>query len=164
MQVDYKDLPELREKFRHKKIVFCSGSFDLTHLGHLLFLEACKMHGDLLFVSVGSDVLLRRIKGNSRPVMNENVRIRMVDSLKPVDYCFLDNILDEKNHYNGLKLAFEKLKPDVYVVNDDVSNLNYREELCKIKGIRFIILKKNDYPEEFKEISTTDIINRIKKI
>ena len=163
MQVEYKDLPELREKFRHKKIVFCSGSFDLTHVGHLLFFEDCKKHGNLLFVSIGSDALIKQSKGNSRPILNEYVRMKMVDSLKPVDYCFLDNVLDERNNYHGLKLAFEKLRPDVYVINSDVSNLNYREDLCKEYGIKLVILERT-CPKKFDNISTTQIIKKIKDL
>ena len=117
MRTRYEELRDLRKIFRDKKIVFCSGSFDLTHAGHILFFEDCKKYGDLLFVSIGSDILLRRYKGDSRPILNENIRMKTVDSLKPVDYCFLDNILKENNNCYGLELAFEMLRPDVYVIN-----------------------------------------------
>ena len=41
-QTTLKELASLREKFKDKKIVFCSGCFDLFHAGHVLFLKIAK--------------------------------------------------------------------------------------------------------------------------
>ena len=48
---------------------------------------------------VGSDAAIRRNKGPSRPVMNEHLRMKMIDSLKPVDYTLLDNVSDKTEHF-----------------------------------------------------------------
>src|SRR3989338_4598654 len=95
--IQYKDFKQLRNKLRGKKIVFCSGIFDITHAGHVLFFEDCKTYGDILAVAVGSDAIIRINKGPARPVLNEHLRLKMVDSLKPVDYCFIDAVSDGDN-------------------------------------------------------------------
>ncbi|MEK7074233.1 MAG: adenylyltransferase/cytidyltransferase family protein, partial [Patescibacteria group bacterium] len=89
--IEFKDIASLRKEHKDKKIVFCSGTFDLTHAGHVLFLEDCKKYGDLLVVAVGNDFNQRvNAKGKGRPVQNEHLRLKMVSSLKPVDYALLD--------------------------------------------------------------------------
>ena len=160
VQINYEDLPRLREEFKNKKIVFCSGVFDLTHIGHIIFFEECKSHGDILVVSVGCDILVKKYKGELRPVLNEKTRIKTVDLFKPVDYTILDTIADESNLLNGLEVVFEKLHPDVYVVNDDASNMEYRRKLCEKFSCELKIIKRYQL-REFDEISTTKIINKI---
>jgi cytidyltransferase-like protein len=155
-------LREIRRKYNNKKIVFCSGSFDLVHTGHILFLEDCKSKGDILVVAVGNDKMLRILKGENRPIMNEYVRLKIIDSLKPVDYCFLDTFSNSsKENPNGvLNFTFENLKPDVYVINEDAFDIPYRENLCKNFNVKMIISKRTS-PEEFENISSSKIIKKI---
>lgn len=160
--ITYKDLPNIRRQYKKSKIVFCTGVFDLTHAGHILFFEECKKLGDILIVAVGSDFMIKKNKGVTRPVLNEKIRIKTVDSLKPVDYCFLEKSIPEKP-LDHLKLAFKKLKPDFYVINRDASNISYREKLIEGYSTKMVILDRV-CPPEYEDISTTKIIERIKKL
>lgn len=162
------DLPDIRKRYLDKKIVFCSGVFDLTHAGHVLFFENCKELGDILVVGIGRAKLIKKEKNEERPILNDYLRIKMVDSLKPVDYTlfFQDLSKFEEEPYKSNTLAFlefplKKLKPDFYVVNEDASNIDYRINLCSKSDTRLYILKRN-YPKEFEGISTTKIIEKIK--
>ena len=159
-QISFGDLQQIRKEHKDKKIVFCSGSFDLTHAGHVLFFEDCKKYGDILVVGVGSDKMLKENKGDKRPILNEHIRLKMIDSLKPVDYCILDNISDKEHPLGILNLAFESLKPDIYVINEDAFNITYRIDLCKKFNIEMVKLKRW-CPKEFDSISATKIINTI---
>jgi len=161
--VSYKDLPALRKKHADKRIAYCSGTFDLTHAGHVLFFEDCKRHGDILVVGVGDDDTIRRYKGPKRPIMNQHIRLKMVSSLKPVDYVFLDSpsAMGEKNLFSPLKHIFATLKPDVYVTNDDVKTLAERAESAKEAGIRMVVLPRT-CPPEFEAVSTTNIIKKLR--
>ena len=154
------DLKELREKYKDKKIVFCSGAFDLVHVGHILFFEDCKKQGDILVVGVGTDLMLKNNKGDKRPILNESVRLRTIDSLKPVDYCLLDIFSNPGNPLYVLDAVFENLKPDVYVINDDAFNFSYRENISKKFNVKLIVLQRN-CPKEFEGISTSKIIEKI---
>ncbi len=164
--VSIKDLPRLRKKYRNKRIVFCTGCFDLTHPGHVLFFEECKKQGDLLVVCVSDDALVRKYK-KGRPIQNEHVRLRMVASLKPVDYCFLQpktsfTSLEQINDWIGD--MFAKLKPDVYVINDDANGVPRRKQMMKEHpDVKMRILKRTA-PKEFEKISTSGIIEKIRKI
>lgn len=164
MIITINELSRLREKYKDKKIVFCSGSFDLFHVGHILFLEDCKKLGDLLVVGVGSDMSLRRNKGDKRPILNEKIRLKTIDSLKPVDYCFIDEISHKGHPLSLLDFVFENLKPEIYVINEDAFDIPYREEVSKRFNVKLEILKRW-FPEELgKPISTTNLIEEIKKL
>lgn len=163
MIVDFKALPKIREQYRGQKIVMCAGSFDLTHAGHVLFFEDCKKMGDILVVMVGSDQAIRKLKGNTRPIMNQHLRLKMIDSLRPVDYCFLDCYADREDFLSFvLDEAFKFLKPDIHVVNDDRDDVAFRKILGKKHGVEIVILPRTA-PKEFGEVSTTKIIEKIKQ-
>lgn len=157
------DLPKIRETHKDKKIVCCSGSFDLVHVGHILFFEDCKKHGDILVTLVGSDEMIKFNKGPQRPILNQHIRLKTIDSLKPVDYCSLDIVSTRDNPLLLLDILFEKLKPDVYIVNDDAFDMEYRERITQRLGIKLVVLPRF-CPPEFDAVSTSKIIETIKKI
>lgn len=165
MIIDYKDLKKIREENKDKKIVFCLGVFDITHVGHILFFEDCKSKGDILVVGIGRDSLIKRYKGDLRPILNENIRLKTVDSIKAVDYSFIDTIEDwdgSDTHKKNLRPIFRELKPDFYVVNNDASDLDKRQEIAKEEKVNMIVLPRW-CPKEFEGISTTKIIEKIKE-
>ena len=164
MIITPEDLPKIREKHKNGKIVFCSGTFDLVHAGHLLFFEDCKKHGDILVVVLGKDSNVRDYKGGNRPVMNEHIRLKMIDSLKPVDYALLDTYDAPKEDPLFLLNKFlSDLKPDFYVINNDAFNISQREEMVKKHKTKLLILDRF-CPPEFDGISTTKLIEKIKRL
>lgn len=163
MIIPFDRLGDIREKHRDKKIVFVSGSFDLTHAGHVLFFEDARRYGDVLVVLVGGDEPIRRNKGPSRPILNQHLRLKMIDSLKPIDYAILDDWSHTTVHpLEILESVFRELSPDAYVVNDDGYDMPRRREAAAKYGITMIVLPRTA-PEEFENISATNIIEKIKK-
>lgn len=163
MIIDFEDLVNIREKHKNQKIVFASGCFDLTHAGHVLFFEDCKQQGDILVVCVGADEVIKRDKGEKRPILNEHLRMKLVDALRGVDYVFKDRIVEEGAHpLFFFQHVFDVLRPDVYVVNDDAFDIPYREELSRNNGVALVICGRK-CPPEFEGISTTKLIKKIKE-
>ena len=160
-QISFEDLVNIRKENKNKEIVFCSGAFDLTHAGHVLFLEDCKKHGDLLVVGVGSGAGIKE-KGKGRPILNKHLRLKMVSCLKPVDYAFLIPDKEVSYELEKIKYVLKKLGPDKYVINSDASDIPYRQKISKECGVDLIILERS-CPSEFEKISTTQIIKKIKK-
>ena len=161
--INMEDLSKIREKYKDKKIVFCSGGFDLTHVGHILFFEDCKKLGDILVVGVARDVSLKKRKGNDRPILNEHIRIKTIDSIKPVNYVFMSSSASTKDLLETIQGTFEKLHPDVYAINEDTFDIPLRRNLCVKFKIKMQILHRS-CPKEFDGISTSKIINKIKKL
>jgi len=159
--VTLEDLPGIRTRHKDDIIVLCTGSFDLTHAGHILFLEDCKKLGDLLVVGVGPDTEINKNKKGNRPILNEHLRLKMIDSLRPVDYSFITPLSSGKNWLNPLREIFEKLSPDIYVINSDAEDIAGRKKILKDFNIKLKILDRWA-PQEFEDISTTRIIEKIK--
>ncbi len=163
MIISFDKLSGLRKKYRNKKIVFCSGSFDLPHAGHVLFFEECKKLGDVLVVMVGRDDEMKIQKGPNRPIMNQDVRLKVVDSFKSVDFCFINPPTpDTENLFDKVVPIFENLHPDIYAVNEDAYDIPYRRKVAKKYGTKLIVLSRS-CPKKFENISTTKIIEKIKR-
>jgi|SRR3989344_6361370 len=160
--INYQQLNDIRDKYIDKKIGVCSGTFDITHAGHILFFEDCKKYSDILVVIVARDSLIKGYKGNKRPILNEFIRLKTVDSLKPVDYTILDqNDKWNDNIYSDTMIPiFEKLKPDFFIINGESIGLDIRKKICDQYNIKFVQLERW-CPKEFEGISTTKIIQKI---
>lgn len=68
-----------------QKIVFTNGCFDLLHPGHIALLRQCADMGDRLVVGLNSDASVKRLKGASRPIQNEQSRALLLGALHNVD-------------------------------------------------------------------------------
>jgi D-beta-D-heptose 7-phosphate kinase/D-beta-D-heptose 1-phosphate adenosyltransferase len=73
------------KKQSNETIVFTNGCFDLLHIGHITYLEEARTYGDCLIVGLNSDASVRRLKGDSRPILPEEERARMLAALQFVD-------------------------------------------------------------------------------
>lgn len=78
------------------KIVLTSGTFDIIHIGHAQYLEAASRYGDFLVVGVDSDEKVRAKKGDNRPIVNEDERLKMLAHLRCVDLLTVKKSDDAK--------------------------------------------------------------------
>ena len=150
MIVELKELLELLEKVRgKKKIVFTNGCFDILHAGHADYLNKAKSLGDILVVGINSDASVRRIKGEKRPILPQQMRAYLLDNLKPVDYVV---IFEEDTPLELIKA----IKPDVLVKGADW-------DLERIVGADFV-LSYGGRVERIAfsfDISTSKVIERV---
>ena len=162
-QIHPSEFADLRVRYHDKKIIYCAGTFDLIHPGHAIFLENCKKYGDILVVSVGSDANVKRNKKPDLPIMNQYMRLKMIDSLKPVNFCFISEHSPVHHPLEFLNIAFSTLRPDVYVINRDVADITYRKEVAMKYKVQLILLDRECAPE-FENVSTTKLIEKIKQL
>ncbi|MGB3617875.1 MAG: D-glycero-beta-D-manno-heptose 1-phosphate adenylyltransferase [Catalinimonas sp.] len=94
------------------RIVFTNGCFDLVHLGHVDYLEKARVLGDRLVVGVNTDASVRRLKGPTRPLVDEWARCRLLAALQFVDLVVL---FDEET---PLRLI-QTVCPDILVKGND---------------------------------------------
>ncbi len=78
-----------RWRLQNKKIVFTNGVFDILHEGHIASLSEAASFGSILIVGVNGDASVKRLKGNNRPVNNENARQLLLASLIMTDAVIL---------------------------------------------------------------------------
>ena len=95
-----------------KKIVFTNGVFDLLHKGHIFSLTQAAKEGDVLVIGLNSDGSVRRLKGDSRPINDQDSRALLLAALSMVDAVV---IFDEDT---PLKLI-SSILPDVLVKGGD---------------------------------------------
>lgn len=134
-------------KSEGRKIVFTNGCFDIIHVGHVRYLKEAKALGDVLVVGLNSDRSVSFIKPK-RPINSQDQRAEVLASLEMVDYI---TIFDEETPYKLIRL----LLPEVLVKGGDWK----KEDIVGSDIVR------ETYSLPYIEgISTTDIIERIKKL
>jgi len=101
-----------KEKKKGKRIVLANGCFDLIHVGHIRYLKEAKAQGDVLVVALNSDSSVHRLKGEGRPILNEEERVEVISSFYFVDYI---TVFEEANVENILLT----LKPHVHAKGSD---------------------------------------------
>ena len=134
------------------KVVFTNGCFDILHAGHAAYLEQAKELGDMLVVGLNSDLSVRLLKGEKRPLVPQAERAAVLAALEVVDMVVL---FDEAT---PVKLI-EALQPEI-----DVKGGDYRKEdlpeypLVESYGGRVEILPFKD------GCSTSGLIDKIVRL
>lgn len=136
-------------RFKEEKIVFTNGCFDILHRGHVEYLTKAASLGTKLIIGLNTDASVRRLKGHSRPVNDQEARAILLASL-----LFTDKIIFFEEDTPLELIRF--IQPDVLVKGND-----YKPEeivgydIVKAKGgiIKTIVLTEG--------FSTTSILKKI---
>jgi D-glycero-beta-D-manno-heptose 1-phosphate adenylyltransferase len=138
--------------FKEKKIVFTNGCFDILHLGHIDYLSKAADFGDVLIVGLNTDSSVRKIKGESRPINDENARATILASFNFITIVVL---FEEETPAELIKF----ISPDFLIKGSDYEAekiVGY--DIVKAKGGEIVTI---DFLEGY---STTTIIEKIKKL
>jgi D-glycero-beta-D-manno-heptose 1-phosphate adenylyltransferase len=116
-------------KLLDKKIAFTNGVFDILHPGHIFSLSQAAKEADYLVVGINSDSSAKRLKGNSRPVNNQEARTLILASLVIIDAVI---VFEEDTPLELIKA----LKPDVLVKGGDytIEQIVGAKEVIKAGG------------------------------
>ena len=133
-----------------KKKVVATGCYDWFHSGHVRFTEEASAYGDL-YVCLGSDANVRLLKGDGHPLLSEEERRYVVGSIKYVKQALITT-------GSGWVVAdpeIRRLKPDIYVVNED-GDKGGKREYCAEMGMEYLVLKRTPAPG-LPQRSSTDL-------
>jgi rfaE bifunctional protein nucleotidyltransferase chain/domain len=97
---------------RGGRVVATGGCFDLLHRGHVALLEQARQLGDCLIVCVNADASLARLKGDLRPLVNQQDRAAVLEALACVDAVL---VFEEDTPGQALT----RIRPDIYVKGGD---------------------------------------------
>ena len=127
--------------------VMVNGTFDILHRGHIELLNFAKSKGDRLLVAIDTDRRVKELKGEDRPVNNQEDRKFHLENLKAVDGVMF---FDTKEELIEIMKGWE---PDVYVKGSDWKHdkKSTAEQYCK----------QVIYYDRVGDYSTTNIIQRI---
>ena len=129
----------------YPNIVFTNGCFDIFHSAHLRLLNFCKKQNGILVLGLNSDLSIKKIKGESRPINKIYERLELLKNLNIIDFII---VFSSETPYNILQY----LKPTIIVKGGDYNTNNIiGKEFCKeIKLFNYI-----------DGVSTTNIIKEI---
>ncbi len=136
---------------RNQKVVFTNGCFDILHAGHISYLEEARSRGHILVIGVNTDRSVRELKGESRPIISCDQRMRLLAALQCVDFVVP---FDEDT---PARLIAE-IMPDVlvkgadYEVHQIVGADVVQAHGGKVERISFV-----------EGLSTSDIVRRVKE-
>jgi D-beta-D-heptose 7-phosphate kinase/D-beta-D-heptose 1-phosphate adenosyltransferase len=147
-------LPELQRRISqwrvlNKKIAFTNGCFDILHAGHIASLTEAARQADYLVVAINADISIKGLKGENRPVNDENSRALVIAALAMVDAVIIFSEPTPKE-------LIVEIRPDVLIKGGD-----YKVE--DIAGAKEVIawggkVVLNPIVEGY---STTSIINKL---
>ena len=147
-----KEMLAERERLRseRRRLVFTNGVFDLLHVGHVRYLAQARALGDVLLVAVNSDRSVGELKGDSRPIVNQNERAEILAALRQVDYITIFDDVSPRS-------LIAQLLPDVLVKGGDydLDQIHGREEV-EAAGGKVVSLPFVD------GASTTTLIQKMK--
>ena len=151
--LEEKKLEAWLQDFRQTKdkLVFTNGCFDILHAGHVDYLQNARQLGDSLLVGLNNDESVRKLKGDSRPIVHEKARAMVLAALDAVDAVVL---FKEETP----RKLIDQVQPDVLVKGGD-----YLAE--EIVGYQTVTAKggKVKVLPFLKGHSTTNIIKKIKE-
>lgn len=126
--------------------VFTNGCFDILHVGHTRLFEFAKSLGDYLIVGINSDRSIRTLKGKDRPIIYQEHRKEILQSIRWVDEVI---IFHDLNPYTLIKY----LEPDILVKGEDWKKRDVIGANL-VKEVKF-------FPQQ-QGVSSTNIVNKIK--
>lgn len=168
MIVKLEDLYKIRRD-TNKTIVLATGTFDLFHYEHVMFLQDAKEFGDILVVAVKSNNGAW-LKGVNRPVIDEKHRTYIVDAIKYVDYSVIVDYngsiqptipFDNEEQRQWLVMfeqLFNVLKPDILYYENNPVLQTARDKVLKEYEIQGIPKERGE------SISTSVIVEKLAKL
>jgi len=140
------------EENKNLSFVTTNGCFDIITPGHISLLQEAKRKGDVLIVGINSDASIRRLKGPTRPVMNEGERLLMLSALECVDFV---TVIDSEDI---MKSLIEAVDPDFHVMGADHEGKRKDRSFIKKMDVDMIFL------DVLPDLSMSDIVRRIKNM
>lgn len=123
-----------------RKKVVVTGCYDWFHSGHVRFCEEASAFGDL-YVVVGQDANIRELKGPGHPLFPQDERRYVVGSVRFVTQALISSGMG----WLDADPEIQRLKPDIYVVNED-GDKGGKREYCRQNGIEYRVLKRVPAP------------------
>jgi len=150
--LSHSELMNERQRLRDagRKLVFTNGVFDILHVGHVRYLREARSLGDALVVAINSDAAARQLKGELRPLTNENERAEILAALSAVDYVTVFDDVSPRS-------LIAALLPDVLVKGGDYS-------MDTIVGAKDVYAAggRVEVVPTVHGFSTTNIVNKLK--
>lgn len=140
-----------RERKSGKRIAFANGVFDVLHVGHVRYLQGAASVAEVLIVAVNGDDSVRMLKGEGRPLTNENERAEIVAAIRGVAYVTIF-------HDRSPARLLQTLQPDFQCKGSDYTPDSVPEaDVVRAYGGKVVIVG------DPKDHSTTSILEKLRR-
>jgi len=119
-----------------RKKVLVTGCYDWFHTGHVRFFEEVSELGDL-YVVVGHDANVQELKGDGHPMLCQEERKYMVQSIRYVK----EALISTGHGWMDAEPEIGRIKPELYAVNED-GDKPIKRAFCEQHGIEYVVLKR----------------------
>jgi cytidyltransferase-like protein len=123
-----------------RKKVVVTGCYDWLHSGHVRFFEEVSAYGDL-YVIIGHDANIRLLKGAGHPLLPQEERRYLASSIRFVHQA----LISSGEGWLDADPEIQRLKPDIYAVNED-GDKGGKREYCQKNGLEYLVLKRIPAP------------------
>lgn len=134
------------------KIVLVGGCFDVLHPGHIVFLQKAKEAGRYLVILLESDGKIKKLKGESRPVHNQEERALILSAISAVDFVVLLPDIESDTDYD---VVVSLIKPDIIATTFGDKGIDHKNRAAGLIGaeVKYVTKMVGSY-------STTKILTR----
>ncbi len=129
--IDLQGLETFLSRENKGRIVLAGGCFDILHIGHVRFLSEAKKMGDYLVVLLENDRKLKKLKGENRPIFNQELRAEVLSALNCVDLVVLLPMMENDSEYLNLVM---KIKPDIIAITENDPHIEKKKRQAKSVG------------------------------
>jgi rfaE bifunctional protein nucleotidyltransferase chain/domain len=148
--MSWEELAEARQRWKAagEKVVFTNGCFDLLHPGHVRVLEKSRNLGDRLIVAINSDESVHRLKGPTRPILDEQERAETLAAFEAIDAV---GVFGQDTPEEIIAL----IVPDILVKGADWAHWVAGRDTVEAAGgeVKLVALEPG--------FSTTDVVERV---
>jgi cytidyltransferase-like protein len=128
-------LPEHRDG---KTVVLVTGVFDLFHEEHRKFLEKAKGVGNILVVGVESDLRVRQLKGENRPIWNQDKRVSTIEEAGIANAAFV--LPEQFSKPVDHERLIESIRPDFLAVSSHTQHQAEKQRIMEQFGGQLVIV------------------------
>lgn len=134
-----------------RNIVFVSGVFDLLHEEHVTFLRKAKAIGDVLFVAIESDVRVRQMKGEGRPIQPQRQRQLQIENLGIAEItCILPDDFSRPEQHRQI---IAEVRPKYLAVSSHTAHIDKKRAVVEQFGGELVVVHEHN-----PEVSTTQLL------
>jgi cytidyltransferase-like protein len=133
--------------------ILITGVFDVLHDEHVIFLQKAKALGERLIVGIESDIRVRSLKGEGRPINTQRVRKENLEKLAIADEVFVlpETFVSDEDH----RMLLQKVHPDILAVSSHTPHLAKKQQLMQEIGGRVVVVHDHN-----RAVSSTILIQK----
>lgn len=142
----------LKRQSEGRSLTLVTGVFDVLHQEHRNFLVKARATADLLVIGLESDLRVRQMKGEGRPINKQAKRLTNLKAWDLADFIFI--LPEQFSKPDDHRRLIGRIKPDFLAVSSHTSHQREKAAILAEFGAKLVVV--HDFNPGF---SSSQIIN-----